>query len=182
MPARMSRVGDAHKGNTMNQSMEALAAANAANVEAMHSLAFASLKAAERLMSLNMGLAKTSLRLGADCARPAPNGDWRNLLSQQSSGLQKSAEEAASYLRSVYDISSEAQAEVGDVISSRVDELSGSVTSLLDTLARSAPPGSERAMDMLKSAFMGSCSAYMQMVRNAPQSAAQQPRKTRRGL
>lgn len=164
----------------MNQPMEALAAVNTANVEALHSLAFASIKAAERMMNLNLGLARSSLRLGADCARPAPNADWRQMLTQQSGGFQKSAQEAASYLRGVYDVSSEAQTEVNEVLSARVDDLSESVNSLLDALSRSAPPGSEKAMDMIKSAFASSCSAYAQIVRTAPQ-AAPAPKRSRRG-
>jgi phasin family protein len=167
----------------MNQQVEALAAANAANVEAMHSLAYASLKATERLMSLSLGFARASLRLGADCARPTPNGDWRLMLSQQSSGFQKGAEEAASYLRSVYDISSETQAEVNEAISARVDGLSESVGSMLDAIARSAPAGSEKAVNMLKSAFAGTCSAYAQTLRVAPQGGGngRSPKKPRRG-
>jgi phasin family protein len=166
----------------MNQQVQALAAVNAANVEAMHSLAHASLKATERLMSLNLGFARSSLRLGAECARPAQSGDWRQMLSQQSSGFQKSAEEAASYLRGVYDISTEAQAEVNELISSRVDDLSESVGSMLDVIARSAPAGSEQTVNMLKSAI-GTWSAYAQTLRTAPQGGGngQSPKKARRG-
>ncbi len=163
------------------QSMQALAAANAANVEVMRCLAQSSLKAAERLLSLNLGLARNSLRLGTEYARP--DADWRQLWSQQNSGLQKSAVEAASYLRSVYDISAEAQAEMNDVISSRVGDLSESMNSMLDLLAKSAPAGSEKAVSALRAAVAGSCSAYAQMVRSAPPAAANGPsaRKSRRG-
>lgn len=154
------------------QPMEALAAANAANVEAMRSLANTSLKATERLMNLNLGLARTSLTLGADCAQPAKNGDWRHLFSQQSNGFQKGAEEAVAYLRNVYDLSSEAQAEVNGLLSSRVDEMTDSVNSLLDVLAKSAPAGSENALAMLRSAFANGCSAYAQMVRSSQHAAA----------
>jgi phasin family protein len=165
----------------MNQQMEALAAVNAANVEALHSLAFASIKATERMMSLNLDLARNTLRLGAECARPAPSADWRQVLTQQSGGLQKGAQEAVSYLRNVYDVSAEAQAAVNEVLSSRVDDLSESVGSLLDTLSRSAPPGSEKAMETIKSAFAGTCSAYARMVRTAPQSAGSPaPKRSRR--
>ncbi len=70
-----------------------------------------------------------------------------------------------------------------DVISSRVGDLSGSMSSMLDLLAKSAPAGSEKAMSMLKSAFANGCSAYAQMVRSAPQPAAngQSARKPRKG-
>lgn len=164
----------------MNQQMQALAAANAANVEAIHSLAHTSLKATERLMNLNLGLARSSLRLGADCARPAPGGDWRQVVSQQNSGLRKGAEEAASYLRSIYDLSAETQAELNEVISSRVGELSESVNELLDALAQSAPAGSGNAMGLIKSAFAGTCSAYAQMMKAGAQPAAAAPKRSKR--
>lgn len=167
------------------QPMEALAAANAAGIEAMRNLAFSSIKATERLMSLNLDFARNSLRLGADCARPAANSaDWRQVISQQNSGLQKGAEEAAIYLRSVYDISAEAQAEMGELISARVDDFSESVNSMMDALSKSAPAGSDKAIEFMRTAFATSCSACVQMVRNSQQVTANvqavTPRKTRR--
>jgi phasin family protein len=163
------------------QPMQALAAANAANIDTMRSLAYASIKAAERLMSLNLGFARSSLQQGVGVQ---PHADWQQMLSLQGSGFQKSAAEAADYLRSVYEISAEAQADVNEAISSRVDNLGEAVTSVLDVLARTAPPGSEKAMNMIRSAFADSCSAYTQMVvRTTPQAAnnGQAARKSRKG-
>ncbi|HEX8989417.1 MAG TPA: phasin family protein [Rhodocyclaceae bacterium] len=163
------------------QPIQALAAANAANVETMRSLAFASLKATERLMSLNLGFARASLQRGVDSVQT--NGNWQQALSGQGGGFQRSAEEAAEYLRGIYDISSEAQADVNEVLSSRVDHMSTALDAMLDALARSAPPGSEKAIGMLRSALAGSYSAYAQMARSMPQQAGngQAPRKTRKG-
>jgi phasin family protein len=162
------------------QQMEALAAANAANVDAMRSLAFASIEATERLLSLNLGLARNSVRLSADYVRPATGTDWKSVLAHQSSGLQNMAEEAAGYLRSVYDISSKAQADTNEVISARVEDITDSMNTVLDTLAQSAPLGSGKALDLIRSAFSASCSAYTQMVRSAPQASSQPRGKSRK--
>jgi phasin family protein len=145
----------------------------------MRSLAFASIEATERLLSLNLGLARNSLRLGADCTRPAAGADWKQMLAQQSSGMQNMAAEAAGYLRSVYDISTKAQADTHEVISARVEDMTDSMNTVLDTLAQSAPAGSEKALELIKSAFTAGCSAYTQMVKNAPQTSSQ-PRKARK--
>lgn len=163
------------------QPMQALAAANAANIDTMRSLAYASIKAAERLMSLNLGFARTSLQQGSGAQ---PNANWQQMLTLQGSGIQKSATEAADYLRSVYEISAEAQADMNEALSARVDHLGEAVNSVFDVLTRSAPPGSENAMNMIRSAFADGCSAYAQMVvRTAPQAAnnGQAARKSRRG-
>lgn len=153
------------------QSMQSIAAANAANVEAMRSLAFASLKATERLLNLNLGFARNSLRFGADY-RPAPASDWQGLVAQQTNSLQKTGEEAAEYLRGVYDISAEAQADLGELISSRMDELGDSMTSIFEAMAKNAPAGSENAVNMLKSAVADTCAAYSRIIKTTAQQAA----------
>lgn len=159
----------------MNQqhSIESIAAAGAANVEAMRSLASASIKAAERLVSLNLGFARNSLRLGADF-KPASPADWQKIVAQQTTGFQKTSEEAAEYFRGVYDISTEAHADMTEALSSHMDEVGDSFTAFLDVVAKTAP-GSERAVDALKTAFTDNWTNYLRMMKSAAQQAAPEP-------
>lgn len=150
-------------------SIQALAANNMANVEAMRSLAVTSLKATERLLALNLDLMRTSFGFGADPSRPATDMGWQDMISRQGMGLQQTTEKAAAYLRGVYDISAEAQAEVSELMSSRVGDVSDSVTSLLDTIAQSGPAGSESAIAVVKSAIANTRSAYDHLVKTAQQ-------------
>ncbi|MDD5247482.1 MAG: phasin family protein [Rhodocyclaceae bacterium] len=158
----------------MNQqySMQALTAANLANVEAMRALGFTSIKAAERLLNLNMEWARTSLSVGADYAQPALSAAaWQETMSRRGADLRKSSEDAAAYFRGVRDISTEAQAEMGEVVSARVNAVGEAMTSLLDTMARSVPAGSEKALAAVKSAVANTCSAYGQIVKAAQHAA-----------
>lgn len=147
-------------------SIQTIAAANAANIEAIRSLTATSLNAAERLLNLNLDLARLSLRAGAPMSQQA---DW-----------QQHTKQAADYFRGVYEISTEAQANASEVLSSRVEELADSVTSLLDDVARSAPPNSGKAFEAAKSAVATACSAYSRLIRNSQPASAPQSSQSRK--
>ena len=126
----------------------------------------------ERLLALNLDFARSSFDLGASSVQPAADTDWQAMVSQQRSGLQQATERTAGYVRGVYDISAAAQAEVADLVSSRMGEVGDSMTSMLGTLTQSSPAGSEGAVAMAKSAIANTRSLYDQLIKTTQQMTA----------
>ena len=84
---------------------EQLIAAQKANVETLFGLTNKAFEGVEKLVELNLQVAKTALGEAGDTARAALSvKDAQELLSLQASLLQPSAEKAAAYSRHVYDI------------------------------------------------------------------------------
>ena len=164
----------------MNQqySMQALVESNTSAVKAMQSLAFTSMNAMERMLALNFEFVRDSLNGLTNFAPPASEMGLQGLISGQNAALQKTAEKATAYCRSVYDISTEVHANVSELVSARVGEIGDSVTTMLDKIAQSGPVGSKDALGAVKSAVATTCSAYRQIIESSQQVAeANQPPK-----
>lgn len=151
--------------------MQVLSLANKANVDTMQSFAEISFKAAERLLAVNMGFAKASLNLCTIYTEQVPFSDWNEISPVQNATLHQATETLANYLRQAYEVTTETQADVTEIITCRVCELNDSMTTLLDTLVEAIPVGSETAMAAIKAAIIDSNSAYNEMVKSAQHAA-----------
>ena len=91
---------------------EQFAAAQKANVETLFGLTNKAFEGVEKLVELNLQVAKTALGEAGDTASAAMSvKDAQELLSLQASLLQPSAEKAAAYTRHVYDIAAATNAD-----------------------------------------------------------------------
>src|SRR6516164_7784637 len=92
---------------------EQVLAAHKANVETLFGLTNKAFEGVEKLVELNLQVAKTALSEVAETSQAALSvKDAQELLSLQSSLLQPTAEKAAAYSRHVYEIASSTNAEV----------------------------------------------------------------------
>src|SRR5512139_5827 len=95
---------------------EQVVAAHKANVETLFGLTNKAFEGVEKLVELNLQVARAALEEAADNTRAALSvKDAQELLALQASMLQPSAEKAASYSRHLYEIAAATNAEVTKV-------------------------------------------------------------------
>ena len=151
---------------------EQLASANKANVETLLTIFNTAFASAERIAALNLNTARVLLEdtVGNAKALLAAK-DAQELLSLQSTLAQPSLEKAVAYSRSIYEITSQTQEELGKVFESQFAEMNKSVTTALDKAAKNAPAGSDVAVAAVKSAIAAANSAFDNMSKAAKQVA-----------
>ena len=151
---------------------EQVVAAQKANVETLFDLTNKAFEGVEKLVELNLQVAKTSLGEAADNARAILSvKDAQELVALQASMLQPSAEKAASYNRHVYDIIAAMQAEVTKVAEAQLAETQKSFATGVDAALKNAPAGSENAVALVKSAMAAANNAYESVSKAAKQAA-----------
>jgi phasin family protein len=151
---------------------EQIVAANKANLETLFGLSNKAFEGVEKLVELNLQVAKAALGEAADNARAAlAVKDVQELLALQAGMLQPSAEKAAAYSRHLYDIVAATGAEVTKTAEAQFAELQKSFMSAVDTAVKNAPAGSENAVTLVKSAITAANNAYESVHKAAKQAA-----------
>ena len=151
---------------------EQVVAAHKANVETLFGLTNKAFEGVEKLVELNLQVAKAALGEVADNTRAALSvKDAQELLSLQAAMLQPAAEKAASYSRHLYDIAAATQAEVTKVAESQFAEAQKAFATTVDTALKNAPAGSENAVALVKSAMAAANNAYESVSKAAKQAA-----------
>jgi phasin family protein len=132
---------------------EQVVAAHKANVETLFGLTQKAFEGVEKLVELNIQVAKTAMVEAADTTKAALSvKDAQELLALQASLFQPLAEKTASYSRHLYEIASGAGAELGKTFEAQAADAQKKFLSVVDTAAKNAPAGSETAVAVLKSA------------------------------
>ena len=151
---------------------EQVVAAHKANVETLFGLTNKAFEGVEKLVELNLQVAKAALGEVADNTRAALSvKDAQELLSLQAAMLQPAAEKAASYSRHLYDIAAATQAEVTKVAESQFSEAQKAFATTVDSALKNAPAGSENAVALVKSAMTAANNAYESVTKAAKQAA-----------
>ena len=151
---------------------EQVVAAHKANVETLFGLTNKAFEGVEKLVELNLQVAKAALGEVADNTRAALSvKDAQELLSLQAAMLQPAAEKAASYSRHLYDIAAATQAEVTKVAESQFAEAQKAFATTVDAALKNAPAGSENAVALVKSAMTAANNAYESVTKAAKQAA-----------
>ena len=136
-------------------------AAHKANIETLFGLTNKAFEGVEKLVELNMQVAKTALGEAVESTQAALSvKDAQELLALQSTLLQPSAEKAASYSRHLYDIAQSATAEISKTLEGQTAEAQKKFADLVDSATQNAPAGSETAVTMMKSAMSAANTAY----------------------
>jgi phasin family protein len=150
---------------------EQMMAANKANVETLFGLTAKAFEGVEKLVELNMQVAKTAMTEFADTTKAAMSvKDAQELLALQSAMLQPAAEKAAAYGRHVYDIAASTNAEVAKVAEDQMAEAQKKFMALVDTAVKNAPAGSENAAMLMKSAVAAANNAFETVQKAAKQA------------
>ena len=156
----------------MSFTVEQMLAAQKANVETLFGLTNKAFEGVEKLVELNLQVAKTSLTEAAETTKAAMSvKDAQELLALQASLLQPAAEKAAAYSRHLYDIVAGTNAEVTKAAEATVADAQKKVLTLVDTAVKNAPAGTENAVAMVKSAITAANNAFESAQKAAKQAA-----------
>ena len=148
-----------------------IAAANKANLETLFGLTSKAFEGVEKLVELNLQVAKATLNETAENAKATlAVKDAQELLALQASLLQPSAEKAAAYSRHLYDIAQSTSSEFSKTAEAQLAEVQKSITGLVDGALKNAPAGSENAVTMMKSAITAANNA-LESVQKATKQA-----------
>lgn len=140
---------------------EQIQAANKANVETFLAVANAQFAAMEKLATLNASVMKTAFEESIANTRALLGAkDVQEFVSLQSAFAQPAIEKAIAYSKNVYEVATDANAELSKVAERRVAEWNENFVSLLDKVSKNAPAGSDVAVAAVKSMLAAANSAY----------------------
>ena len=140
---------------------EQILAAQKSNVEVLFGLTNKAFEGVEKLVELNLQVAKTALGEVAETAKAALSvKDAQELLALQAGLLQPAAEKAAAYSRHVYDIAAATNAEVVKVAEATTSDAQQKFLSVVDSAVKNAPAGTENAVALVKSAVAAANNAF----------------------
>ena len=140
---------------------EQMMAAHKSNVEILFGLTGKAFEGVEKLVELNLQVAKAAMSEVADTAKAALSvKDAQELLALQAGLLQPVAEKAAAYSRHLYDIATSTSAEVGKVAEATTADAQKQFMTLVDTAVKNAPAGSENVVALVKSAVAAANNAF----------------------
>ena len=140
---------------------EQMMTAHKSNVEILFGLTGKAFEGVEKLVELNLQVAKAAMSEVADTAKAALSvKDAQELLALQAGLLQPVAEKAAAYSRHLYDIATSTSAEVGKVAEATTADAQKQFMSLVDTAVKNAPAGSENVVALVKSAVAAANNAF----------------------
>ena len=152
--------------------VEQVVAANKASVETLFGLTNKAFEGVERLVELNLQVAKAAMTEAAEGTKAALSvKDAQELLALQAGLLQPSAEKAVAYGRHVYDIAASTQSEVGKVAEAQIAEIQKKFLAGVDSAIKNAPAGTESAVSLVKSAIAAANNAYESVQKAAKQAA-----------
>jgi phasin family protein len=151
---------------------EQMLAAQKANVETLFGLTGKAFEGVEKLVELNLQVARTALGEVAETTKAALSvKDAQELLALQAGLLQPSAEKAAAYSRHVYEIAAATNAEVTKVAEAQFADAQKKFTGLVDSAVKNAPAGTENAVALVKSAMAAANNAYESVQKASKQAS-----------
>ncbi len=153
--------------------VEQIVSVQKTNVETLFGLTTTAFEGVEKLIELNLQVAKTAMTEAAANTKAALSvKDAQELLALQSSLLQPAAEKAAAYSRYVYEIAASTGAEVTRVAEATTTDAQAKFMSIVDTAVKNAPAGTENAVALVKSAVAAANNAF-ESVQKATKQAAE---------
>jgi phasin family protein len=154
------------------QTPEQLMSVYKANIETLLGLTGKAFEGVEKLVDLNLQVAKTALGEVAATTQAALSAkDAQELLALQVSSLQPVADKAAAYSRQVYDIAAATGAEVSKVVEATTAEAQQKFIAAVDVAIKNAPAGTENAVTFVKSAVAAANDTYESLQKAAKQAS-----------
>jgi phasin family protein len=152
--------------------VEQIVSVQKSNVETLFGLTGTAFEGIEKLIELNLQVAKNAISEAAQTTQAALSvKDAQELLALQASLLQPAAEKAAAYSRYLYEIASSTGAEVSRVAEATGAEAQAKFMALVDTAVKNAPAGTENAVALVKSAVAAANNALESVQKAAKQAA-----------
>ena len=140
---------------------EQLMAAQKSNVEVLFGLTNKAFEGVEKLVELNLQVARAAIGEAAENAKAVMSAkDAQEFLALQAGLLQPAAEKAAAYSRHLYDIAAATGAEVTKVAEATAADAQSKFLTVVDSAVKNAPAGSENAVALVKSAVAAANNAF----------------------
>ena len=131
---------------------EQIVASQKANIETLFGLTAKAFEGVEKMVELNLSVAKAALDDSANNTQAALSvKDAQDLLAMQANLFQPLAEKTAAYSRHLYDIATGSAAELGKSFEGQAADAQKKFMGLVDNAAKNAPAGSEAAVAIMKS-------------------------------
>ena len=147
----------------MYNAQEQIAEFNQVNVSNAIKLASLSIENAEKLVGLNINAAKLAIAQAVEGAQAAASAkDVQELLALRAKLAEVGVQSVTGYSRSLYELSSEAQAGFSALAEESWATYTKGVASWVEKASKSAPAGSDVAVNALKSTFAASTAAFDQ--------------------
>jgi hypothetical protein len=145
----------------MNLTPEQLVAAQKANLETLSSLTNQALQSIEKLVELNMHIAKQSLSDSMTSAKKALEiKDIQQLLAHQAETVQPMAEKIMAYSRHLYDLAHETQNNFTQSAEKELQAGQQKINALVEEWTQNAPAGSDAAVQAMKQAIASANNVY----------------------
>ncbi len=145
---------------------------NKANMESVMRFAGVAIEGTERMIELQMKAAKSAFADGIESAKAlAAVKDFQQFAALKDTMAQPSLDKATAYAKSVYDLTSETQAEFSKLVEAQVSVFNKEAVTTLDKMVKSAPAGSEVGVAAVKSAIAAVNSAYDNLTKVGKQFA-----------
>ena len=151
---------------------EQIVVAHKANVETLFGLTGLAFEGVEKLVELNIQVAKSAMAEVAQTTQAALSvKDAQELMALQAGLLQPAAEKAAAYSRLVYEIAASTGAEVNRVAEATAADAQAKFMSVVDNAVKNAPAGTENAVALVKSAVAAASNAFESVQKAGKQAA-----------
>jgi phasin family protein len=158
--------------NTPEQFSSAAKANFEAQVSLFNSLFGKAFESVEKVVDLNLNVAKASLEDTSIAARQLLAAkDPQEFFSLTAAQAQPTAAKAIAYGRHLAGIVTAAQAELSRVTEEQIAETGRKVSALVDDVSKNAPAGSENVVAMFKTALGNANAGYEQFTKTAKQAA-----------
>lgn len=145
----------------MNLTPEQIAAAQKANLETLSGLTNQALKSIEKLVELNMQIAKHSLGESMGSAKKALEvKDIQQLLAHQAEAVQPMAEKIMAYSRHLYELVHETQASFTQTAEKEFQAGQKKMNALVEDWTKNAPAGSDTAVNAMKQAIASATTVF----------------------
>ena len=149
-----------------------LATLSSATVDAAARMTRISMDSAERVIALQLDFAKTNLEQATRTARALAGAkDVQELLSVRTRAAETTMEKFLGYSRGLYEVASEAQAELSKLAEERMSSFQQSVTESVDQAARNSPAG-DVAAAAIKSSLAAATTAFDSFTKAARSAAS----------
>jgi phasin family protein len=145
----------------MNLTPEQLAAAQKANLETLTGITNQALLSIEKLVELNMHIAKASLSDSMQSAKKALEiKDVQQLLAHQAEAVQPMAEKMMAYSRHLYELANDTQAGFSKTAEKEMQASQKKMNTMVEDWSKNAPAGSEAAVAAMKQAIASANTIY----------------------
>ena len=143
------------------------------NVESVVEVADVAFNGVEKMVDLQMKVAKNVMSQGAENMKALAGAkDVQELVKVQSSFAMPTLEAAVSYANAVYGIASETANAFAKMAEAQISASNEKIHSAVEEFSKSAPAGSESGVALVKSALTAANAAYETASKAAKQAVA----------